>query len=233
MRILLIHGQNHRGTTCNMGRMLAQRLMGEKGAMEEFFLPRDLNGFCLGCGRCIEDEAACPYWKYKQPLLAAMERADVFILTTPNYCLAPSAAMKSFLDMFFDLWMVHRPKAWMFTKRAVVLSASAGASCKKALSTVRDSLFYWGVPCIRTYGRAVQAMRWEDVKPKTQARIRADLERIAISLMRPAAPRAGIRTRVIFGMMRMMHAKGWDASPVERQYWQAQGWLGAARPWKR
>ena len=33
MRILLIHGQNHRGTTCNMGRMLAQRLMGEEGAM--------------------------------------------------------------------------------------------------------------------------------------------------------------------------------------------------------
>jgi len=72
--------------------------------------------------------------------------------------------MKSLIDLFFDLWMVHRPKAWMFSKRAIVLTASAGASSKKAVGTVKDSLFYRGVPYVQTYGLAVQVASWDMVK---------------------------------------------------------------------
>jgi hypothetical protein len=50
--------------------------------------------------------------------------------------------MKSSLDFLFDCWMVHCPKEWMFRKRAVVLTASAGASCRKTIQPIEDSLFY-------------------------------------------------------------------------------------------
>jgi hypothetical protein len=30
-----------------------------------------------------------------------------------------------------------------------------------------DSLFFWGVPKIYRYGKAVAALRWEDVSDKT------------------------------------------------------------------
>ena len=126
MKIALIHGQNHKGTTYHMGRILADKLASEED-VSEFFLPRDLNHFCLGCYSCIEDETKCPFWNEKKVIIDAMEKADLFILTSPNYCLAPSGAMKSFLDLMFDNWMVHRPKEWMFRKRAAILSASAGA----------------------------------------------------------------------------------------------------------
>lgn len=231
MEIVLIHGQNHMETTYHMGRLLAEKLT-NADSITEFFLPRDLNHFCLGCFSCIEDEAKCPYWEEKKKIMDAMETADIFIFTTPNYCLAPSGAMKSFIDLFFDLWMVHRPKAWMFKKRAVVLSASAGASCKKVLRIVKDSLFYWGVPDIKTYGLAVQASSWSMVKPEKKAKIERDLTSIALRISSDKEPHVKVKTKFMFNMMKMMHAKGWDSSPVENKYWADLGWFGKSRPWK-
>ncbi len=232
MKIVLINGQNHKGSTYHMGRLLADTLAQEKD-ITEFFLPRDLNHFCLGCYSCIEDETKCPFWNEKKVILDSMEQADLFIFTTPNYCLAPSAAMKSLLDMLFDCWMVHRPKEWMFSKRAVVFSASAGASCKKAIQPVKDSLFYWGVPFIKTYGTPVAAMNWGMVKPQKKEKIQKDIKRIAAKIDCAKPPRVGIKTRAIFGIMGKMHAAGWDSSPVEKEYWVERDWLGKARPWKR
>lgn len=231
MKILLVHGQNHKGTTYHMGRIVAEELA-RPDEITEFFLPRDLNHFCLGCYTCIEDETRCPFWNGKEKILEAMEQADVFIFTTPNYCLAPSGAMKSFLDLFFDMWMVHRPKEWMFKKKAVVLTASAGASCKKTICTVKDSLFYWGVPVIETYGLPVQAANWGMVKPEKRSKLENDMKKIAAKLRKKEAVSVGIKTKCIFKAMQMMHKKGWDSSPVEREYWDQHGWLGKERPWK-
>lgn len=198
----------------------------------EFFLPHDLNHFCLGCYSCIENQTKCPFWNEKKVILDAMEQADLLIFTTPNYCLAPSGAMKSFLDLFFDIWMVHRPKKWMFKKCAVILSASAGASCKKAIQPIKDSLFYWGVPYIKSYGIAVQAANWGMVNENKKTKIDNDLTRIAKNLNCDKPPRVGINTKFMFRIMRMMHLKGWDSSPVEKEYWEYNGWLGKNRPWK-
>ena len=237
MNILLIHGQSHKGTTYHMGRLLAGKLAAA-GSEEitEFFLPDDLYCFCKGCYSCIEDETACPFWEQKEPFINAMERADVFILTTPTYCLAPSGPMKSFLDLCCDLCMIHRPKPWMFRKRAVILSSSAGSSCRKTLRTVKDSLELWGVPWIRKYGIAVRATSWETVPPDKKAKIESAISGISSGILRDMRsgrpPRAGLRPRLMFGFIRPLHSAGWDASPKEKAYWEEHGWLGSARPWK-
>ena len=232
MNVLLIHGQSHRGTTYHMGRILVEKITDIDNIIE-LFLPRDLNHFCLGCYSCVEDETRCPYWHEKKKFVDAMEKADVFVFTTPNYCLAPSGTMKSFIDLFFDLWMVHRPKVWMFQKRAVILSASAGASCKKAIGTVKDSLFYWGIPDIKTYGLAVQAANWNAVNAEKKTKIEKDLTKIATTIHNEKSCHVGIKTKLVFNVMKMMHEKGWDSSLVEKQYWEDQGWLGKVRPWKK
>ena len=54
MKITIIHGQNHKGSSYHIGRILAEKLAGEQ-EITEFFLPRDLNHFCLGCCTCIAD----------------------------------------------------------------------------------------------------------------------------------------------------------------------------------
>lgn len=231
MKIVLIHGQNHKGSTYHMGRILAEKLA-EQGDITEFFLPRDLNHFCLGCYSCVEDETKCPFWEEKSVIISALKEADLFIVTSPNYCLAPSGALKSFLDMMFDCWTVHRPKEWMFSKRAVIISSSAGASCKKVIEPVKTSLFYWGVPYIKSYSMAVQAKNWETVKPEKKEKIEKDLTALSKKIS-VAVPRTGLKMRVIFRVMAKMHSAGWDSSPMEKEYWESFGWLGSARPWKK
>lgn len=46
-------------------------------------------------------------------------------------------------------------------------------------------------------------------------------------------PHVRFKIKFTFNIMRMMHTKGWDSSPVEKQYWEELGWLSKLRPWKK
>lgn len=231
MKIVMLNGQNHKGSTYRIGRMIADKISGNN-EIREFFFPRDLNHFCAGCYRCIEDDTACPYYEEKKVIMDAVEDADILIVTTPTYCMHVSAPLKSFIDTTFDYWMVHRPKKSMFSKRAVVVSTSAGASPKSTMKDVEDALFHMGVPFILKYGLAVQAMNWDGIGQAKKVKIDKDTTRIAQKLSSDKKPHVGLKTRFIFNMMGMMQKKGWGASPVEKEYWKQNGWFDGERPWK-
>lgn len=231
MQIVLIHGQNHKGSTYHIGRMLAEQF--SESEIKEFFLPRNLGHFCTGCYACITDEEKCPFYAEKKKIMDEVENADLLIFTTPTYCMRASAPMKAFIDLTFTYWMSHRPRKCMFSKRAVVISTAAGTGMKSAMKDIRNALFYWGVPYIKEYGIAVQAMSWEQVSDRKKDRIKQDIEQLATKIASHQNPRVGFKTRFIFGVMRMMQNKGWGSSPVEKQYWEINGWLGKKRPWKQ
>lgn len=232
MKIVLIHGQSHQGSSCHIGRMIAEKIAGEK-EIAEFFLPRDLNHFCTGCYRCIDDDSRCPYAVDKRAIMEQVEVADLLIFTTPTYCMRASAPMKAFIDLTFTYWMVHRPRACMFEKRAVVVSTAAGTGTASAIKDVATALEYWGVPQIEKYGIAVQASGWEAVSAKKKAKIEKDTDQIAAKLSWAGKPRVGMKTKLLFSMMRMMQKNNWGSSPAEKEYWMEKGWLGKARPWKK
>ena len=230
MKIVMLNGQNHRGSSYHIGRAVIDRIEGEK-EVTEFFFPKDLDHFCLGCYRCIEDAAACPFYEEKKVILDAIDGADLLVVTTPTYCMHVSAPLKAFFDLTFDLWMSHRPMASMFTKRAVIVSTAAGTGTGSAMKDVQDALVYMGVPKIVKYGLSVQAMNWEGVDRKKKAKIERDAARIAKQLSTDKAPAVGIRTRFLFRMMGMLQKKGWNSSPVETAYWKEKGWLDGKKPW--
>ena len=229
MMITVIHGQNHKGSSYHIGRMLADRF--PEAEVSEFFLPRDLDHFCAGCYACLEDETKCPHYDAKKRIMEAIEASELLIFTTPTYCMHASAPMKAFMDLNFSYWMSHRPRACMFSKKAVVISTAAGAGTKSAIKDVKTMLFYWGVPYVKTYGIAVQAMNWNGVSDKKKAAIGKRVERLAGTVRRKTKVRAGLKTKLMFNVMRMMQKKDWGASPKEKEYWERQGWLGSARPW--
>lgn len=231
MKVVLIHGQNHKGSSYHIGRMIADKMQGTK-ELTEFFLPRDLNHFCLGCYNCIEDDAKCPFYDDKRKIMDAVEVADVLIFTTPTYCMHATAPMKSFMDLTFTYWMVHRPRKCMFSKRAVVVSTAAGTGMKSAMKDITNTLFYWGVPYIKSYGVAVQAMSWDGVSDKKKAKIEKDTAKLARKLSAGTRPSVGIKTRFMFKVMGAMQSAGMGSSPVEKEYWEQNGWLGKKRPWK-
>ncbi len=231
MKIVLINGQNHKGSSYHIGRMLAEQF--SESEIKEFFLPKDLDHFCIGCYTCIKNEDKCPFYAEKKKIMNEVEQADLLIFTTPTYCMRASAPMKAFMDFTFTYWMSHKPRKCMFSKKAVVISTAAGAGVKSATKDIQNALFYWGVPYIKEYGIAVQAMCWEQVSDKKKERIKQDIEKLANNIANNPNPRVGIKTKFMFGIMRMMQNKGMGSSSEETEYWKANGWLDKKRPWSK
>lgn len=230
MKITLIHGQSHHGSTCHAARALAEKLGGE---VTEFFLPRDLGEFCVGCTACfVDSETKCPHYEKLAPITKAIDEADVLVLASPVYVYHATGAMKAFLDHYGWRWMVHRPEERMFRKQAVCISTAAGAGMRSANKDMAHSTFWWGVAKTYRIGAAVNETSWERVAEKKKRKLDRKLDRLAGRLKAgQGRVKPGIKTRVVFGVMGMAQRKGWN--PADAGYWKEKGWTGKARPWKR
>lgn len=229
MKIVLIHGQNHKGSTYNIGRMLAEKLAGE---IVEIFLPRDFGQYCIGCTNCfIKRESLCPHYEKLVPITKAMDEADVLIFASPVYVYHLTGPMKTLLDHYGYRWMVHRPEEKMFSKQAVCISTAAGAGMKSTNKDMADSLFFWGIPKIYKYGVAVRATSYEKIDDKTKKKIDQRTTILANKIKeRNGKVKPGIKTIGFFSMMRMLQKNGWNES--DNVYWKEKGWMGKQRPWK-
>lgn len=227
MKIVIINGQNHKGSTYHIGTSLAHKLAGDD-EIAEFFLPRDLNHFCLGCYSCINDLTNCPYYDEKKIIADAMEEADLLIFTSPNYCMLPSAPMKAFIDLFYQYWLPHRPQANMFKKKAVVISTAAGMGAGKVCTQLKRTLAYWGVPYIKKYSISVQSSSWNDVSDKKKRKIETDITRLSHKIEKAKAGKPSPYIRFMFNMMALTKKNPDDP---EAAHWQEQGWLDGKRPW--
>ena len=230
MKIVMINGQNHKGSTYTIGKLLADKF-GEDTEVVEFFLPRDLNHFCTGCYTCIEDDTKCPFYEEKNKIMTEVESADLLIFTTPTYCMNASAPLKAFIDLTFNYWIAHRPRACMFQKKAVIISTAAGSGAKKAADYVASVLFYWGVPYTISYGICIQAMNWDGVSDKKKQKIEKDITKIAKQISQKKEVKVGLKTKAFFMLMRMMQKGNMGSGETERNYWARNGWLDHARPW--
>lgn len=140
MKIALIHGQSHKGTTYHLARLLAEKLGGE---ISEFFLPRDFGEFCVGCCRCfLDSEQQCPHYERLSPITRAIDEAELVILASPVYVYHATGAMKAFLDHYGWRWLVHRPEEAMFSKQAVCISTAAGAGMRSTNRDMAHSTFF-------------------------------------------------------------------------------------------
>lgn len=238
MNVTAIYGQNHKGSTYYIAHSLAKQLAQESGSpgsgtLTEFFLPRDFSPFCAGCSQCFEKgEERCPHHTALEPITQAIDAADVLILASPVYVYHVTAPMKNMLDHYGWRWMVHRPNPALFFKQAVCISTAAGAGMKSTNRDMADSLFFWGVPKIWRRGYAVAAVTWSGVSGKKKKLIEKDIARLAGKIRRVHGhTHAPLKTKAFFSVMRMLHKKGWNK--VDYDWWEARGWHGKARPWKR
>lgn len=232
MKIALINGTNHKGSTYHIGRMLAEKLTDSEN-ITEVFLPREMPNFCLGCAKCImEDEKLCPHYSFIEPITNLIDSSDVLIFTSPVYVFHASGAMKALLDHYAYRWMPHRPEGKMFSKQGVCIATAAGAGMKSAIKDMRDSLSFWGVGKIYSYGIAVNAIKWDEVPEKKKARIEKKTDNLAkVISRRESRVRISLKTFLWFNAMRLMQKKPLNAA--DGAYWKAKGWMGSVRPWKK
>lgn len=227
MKIVIINGQAHKGTTHHIAHMLTDALGGE---VTEFFLPRDFGAFCVGCAQCIrKDEALCPHAEALAPITAAMDAADVLIFSTPVYVYHATGQMKAFLDHYGWRWIIHRPNPAMFHKQAVVLTTAAGAGMSTAIRDIRDSLFFWGVGKIYTFGLATHADTYAHMSEKKQRQAEHAVAKIAAKIKRAESRvKPALKTRLFFRFYRKVILRRMQAS--DQTYWAKTG-LDRCVPW--
>ena len=230
MKITLIHGQNHKGSTYHIARMAAEKLGGE---IDEFFLPRDFNAMCIGCYACMnKGMQTCPHHSQTGPIFASMLAADVIIIGSPTYVMEMTGQLKCFFDHLFAAWLSHCPRKAMFSKTAIVISTAAGAGMGGVTKSLAKQLFYLGVPKVYRMPERVAAMCWDEVKEKKKAEISARVEKIADEINRKnAKAKPGIKLRFMFMIMRQSQKMNTWA-PLDKQHWEDMGWLDKSRPWK-
>ena len=228
MKIALIHGQSHKGTTYHLARLLAKKLGGE---ISEFFLPRDFGEFCVGCCRCfLNSEQQCPHYERLSPITRAIDEAELVILASPVYVYHATGAMKAFLDHYGWRWLVHRPEEAMFSKQAVCISTAAGAGMRSTNRDMAHSTFFWGVGRTYRFGMGVAAIDWEGVSEKKKQKAERRLSALAQKIKRrQGRVRPGIKTKAMFSVMRLAFRRG--GNPADAAYWKAKGWTEHGRPW--
>lgn len=230
MKITIIHGQSHQGSTCHIARALGERLGGET---TEFFLPRDFGDFCTGCTACFTDsERRCPHYEKLAPITKAIDEGDILILASPVYVYHATGAMKALLDHYGWRWMVHRPEGRMFLKQAVCVSTAAGAGMRSTNRDMAHSTFWWGVAKTYKLGIAVNETSWERVSDKKKQKVDKKLDRLAKKLRAGCGRiRPGLKTRAVFRVMGIIQRHSWN--PADGDYWREKGWTGKKRPWKK
>lgn len=236
MKLVMIHGQGHKGITYTMSHALLTRLMREEDELKEFFLPHDGPGFCVGCNACfLKGEQHCPCADKVQPIAQALEWADIVLLDTPNYAMDISGAMKNLLDHLCYRWVTHRPHPGMFSKIGVVISSSAGAPPSGALKSLSTKLTWMCVGRVYRFPLIGGAMGPNDLSPKKRQEIDEKAEKLAQKVRRAAVkPRPRLRTKFFFLLFRNMQkgaTAGWN--PTDHDWWEQQGWLTNALPWRR
>ena len=231
MKVLIISGTNHKGSTYTIGRMVADKIA-KPEEISEVFLPRDFNEFCCGCTSCFsKGSETCPHYAKLSPITGKIDAADVLILTSPVYVYHATGQMKALLDHYGWRWMAHRPDERMFRKQAVVVATAAGAGMKSALKDMADSTFFWGIPQTYKLGMAVRAVNWEGVPEKRKQSVTAKADRIAGKILkRQGSVPVPLKTRAFFKLMSMIQKNGWCKADAD--YWKAKGWTEGKRPWK-
>ena len=230
MKITIIHGQSHEGSTCMVARELADKVGGE---IREFFLPRDFSMPCLGCYTCFKtDLTHCPHYKELKPLVEAILEADLLILESPVYVYHATGQMMSFLDHFGTWWVVHRPLAEMSRKQAVAISTAAGGGMKSTARDMADSLEMWGIRKVYRLGFGVQALKPDEIPQRILKSIHRKTDRLA-KRIRANAGKQGCngRAKKWFTLMRFAH-KHFSPMEPDYSYWEKRGWHGGNRPWR-
>lgn len=142
MRCVVIHGSPRRGNTWDVLN-LAKAEIKKYGEFEfiDIELRKEEIPHCNGCFLCIyKGEDKCPHNEKIKYIVEEIENSDFVIMTSPVYSMQVSGLLKAFIDhMSYNF---HRPK--FFTKKALVITTTAGAGHKASAKYIRDVLYYWG-----------------------------------------------------------------------------------------
>ena len=145
----------------------------------EFFLPKDLPAFCIGCTLCFAGlREKCPNVQYVSPIVDVIMDADALIFATPHYgvCSMP-ASMKTLFDHLDFLVLKVSPREEIFKKKAFIITTGAGSAA--AIKPIKKGLKHWGINRVYSHATRLLANKWNTMPKARQIRNEKSLRRSA------------------------------------------------------
>jgi len=233
MKTVIIYGVEHKGSNYNAVQLFKKQLNISEDNLTEYFLPKDMPHFCCGCNSCfLKGENTCPHQNYITPIKEAIRNAELIVFASPVYVLHVTGQMKALLDHFGFQYMAHRPNKSMFYKTALIISIGAGGGMGSTIKDISDSLSWWGISRIFSFGFAIRAEKWDGMTEKNKFKMERKIKNISNKIKSKInKPKCGINTKILFYINRLVQKK-YGYSPCDIEYWKNNGWFGKNRPWK-
>ena len=213
LKCVVIHGSPRRGNTWDV----LNRVILEMDKCGEFEwdiieLRKENIPTCLGCFNCIlKGEDKCPHKSYMYEICEKMEKADIFIITTPVYSMSVSGLLKNFIDhMSFKF---HRPN--YFKKKALVITTTAGAGHKSTAKYIRSVLEYW---CLNKIEILPIAYRGIELNEKNIKMINKKGREFAKDINRNKLKSASVKSVFMYNAWRAM-AKNSSQESADYIFW--------------
>ena len=216
IKCLVIHSSYRKGNTYK-ATQLVQSYMKKKGNIEfeEVFLSQLNLPFCIGCNQCfLKGEAYCPHSSIIQPIAQKITDCDALIVTTPTYSLQISGVLKCWIDHMS--YYFHRPQ--FFTKKALVISTTAGAGAKSTSSYIGHVLQYWGINHVTLL--PMRCFSFDYVpNQKGLKQIRLAASKFYIEIAKKPLHSPSAKQVFLFNLWRAMAKSGQQENTKDYQYW--------------
>ncbi|WP_251859433.1 NAD(P)H-dependent oxidoreductase [Clostridium sp. Marseille-Q2269] len=218
MKCLVIHGSPRRGHTWDVLN-IAEKEMKRNGQIqfEHIELAKENIINCVGCFNCIfKGEDKCPHKESMTKIVDKIEKSDALIVTSPVYSMQVTGLLKNFIDhMSYNF---HRPR--FFTKKALVITTTAGAGHKDAANYIRNVLYYWGFNHVQTIPIAYRNVKLTD---KNKNRVITAAKSFMLDLKSNKLHRPSIKSVVMFNIWRAMAREKYEEGTADYDYWTNTG----------
>lgn len=232
MTVLIIHGSPRKnGCSTNISNIIVEKLNPSK--ILEIDLQKENLPYCAGCLNCVTKGIEyCPHSNQTLKLREMMLDADIIIVASPVYILHMSGQLKTFIDHYPSLFLVHRPEKKMYKKQLVVVATAAGPACKQTLKEIKECFTFFGISKIYKMGVAVQAESFKSISESKLKEINIKADKIVKKINKNKdSKKVSIKIRIWFHISRIMQKKV-SVSKVDFSYWEKNNWFKKGRPWK-
>jgi len=162
-----------------------------------------------------------------------MVSSDALIMTTPVFVMRETACIKNFLDHLGYIFIIHRARPEMFSKKAMIISSTVGAGTKDAIKAIKISLKYWGVNRIDSYDFKTFGDDWDVMKADKKEKITSQLKKKASKFYREVASGKhhppSLFLRFNFRLFRFIIRKYYEDDSLDCQYWKKMGWYSGKK----
>lgn len=166
---------------------------------------------------CIyKGEDKCPHNEKISYIINEIEKSDAIIVTSPVYSMQVSGLLKTFIDhMSYNF---HRPK--FFTKKALVITTTAGAGHEASAKYIRDVLYYWGFNFVEMIPIAYRGM---ELNNKNIEKIKYKAAKFGEDLMSKKIHKPQIKSIFMYNLWRKSGEIPFKEGDADYRYWNNSG----------